>query len=703
MQDTVTAKDIAQALGISERAVQARAMKDSWPFEEVSCRGGKRRLYPLASLPEDVRQAIAAAMLAGGPAPTTPPAVAASSLPAVPTKAPAPLASLTAHQRETALARLAFVREIERTTPLIGKEKAIRNLLKAAEDNVLAPRLAELIRVANDRFGNGRGLSRRRLYDWCSLFTEGGEAALAPRHPGKVMTVPDWAPAFLAIWQQPQKPSIADAYGQFAKAYAGTPPSIFAVRRWLDKMAKPDREAGRVTGNALLHLRPYKLRKTDELWPTDVYTADGTTFDAEIQHPLHGSPWKPEVTLVVDVATRRVVGLAVGEAECAGTVLDALRVACLWGGIPSIFYVDNGSGYNNAITTGEGFGILTRLDIELRNSIPGRPQGKGLMERAVQTICVAASKRLPTCSHADMDEDAAHKIFKITRAQVKQAAKRQLLPTFEEFKHVLLARVDEYNASPHRSLPKIIDAATGRRRHLTPDEHWQSFLKRGFAQLPVPEVYRDELFMPGIPRKVRSGMVQLFNGLYYAEELADFHGDYVEVRYDMWDSSRVYCWTTAGEKVCTAVLDGNAMDYFPMTQIEAARERRANGKVSRLAKKLEAAMPGATVLRPEATPTYTMLADSVIGDGRGPQSTSTHEIVVEALPSATPAEPSAKRPTFWSIQDRYSWLMHNPDRWTDKDQAWVAWYVASKHYDDLHTYFEARCIAWPGYVQKSKQ
>ena len=55
-----------------------------------------------------------------------------------------------------------------------------------------------------------------------------------------------------------------------------------AVRRFLDKMADADREIGRDTHNALLKRRPHKRRRTDELWPTDVYTADGTTFDAEI-------------------------------------------------------------------------------------------------------------------------------------------------------------------------------------------------------------------------------------------------------------------------------------------------------------------------------------------------------------------------------------------------------------------------------------
>ena len=58
MQDRVTAKQIAQALGISRQAANDRATKESWPFEEMSCRGGKRRVYPLETLPADIRQAL---------------------------------------------------------------------------------------------------------------------------------------------------------------------------------------------------------------------------------------------------------------------------------------------------------------------------------------------------------------------------------------------------------------------------------------------------------------------------------------------------------------------------------------------------------------------------------------------------------------------------------------------------------------------
>ncbi|WP_081333577.1 hypothetical protein [Burkholderia territorii] len=52
---------------------------------------------------------------------------------------------------------------------------------------------------------------------------------------------------------------------------------------------------------------------------------DTRTFDAEIQQPMHGRPFRPEMTAIVDIATRRAVDFSIGLAESAIAVIDALR------------------------------------------------------------------------------------------------------------------------------------------------------------------------------------------------------------------------------------------------------------------------------------------------------------------------------------------------------------------------------------------
>lgn len=695
MLDTLTTTDLMTLFEIKDRStIIRRAEREGWKFKPRAGQGGGKD-WIIASMPKGTREAIATAMLAQG--------LSADLEASAQVPQESSLADLTEHQRRTALARLVIVKEIERTAALIGKkDKAVLLFLAAVKAGTLASHVAELVPVANDKYGDGKkqSISRETLYRWKKQYAEEGVLALAPLHCTKQMGVPAWAKAFLAEYQQPQKPSARDAYKRFAETYP-SPPSLDQVYYWLKKVGIPAREAGRVTGNALRKLRKHKRRLTDEFWPGDIYTADGTTFDAEVQHPIHGQPWKPEVTFMVDVATRRCVGISLGDAESGLVVLDALRMACLFGGIPCYLYVDNGSGYKNKMMTGEGLGMMARLDIEMRHSIPKSPQGKGLMERAVQTICEPLSKLLPSCTHKDMDRDAAKKVFHIGRAELRAHGKSGLLPTFDIFRDMILKRVVEYNASPHRALPRVVDMATGKRRNMTPDEYWNSFMERGFAPLLVPEAIRDELFMPSYSRKVSNCEIHFKNAIYFAGELEEFHGKRVDVRYDIWDASKVYCWTTDGRKICTALLNGNAIHYFPLPEVEARRERRANGRVARLFKEIKQIAPGATMQLPEAPATYTMIADSFTP--RQPLASAQPESAAPNIPVCQDQEavPSARPKLFGSHQKRYTWLMYNRDHWTDADYAWMTEYVQSAHYAGLHEYYLHRNLAWTGETDSS--
>jgi hypothetical protein len=54
----VSAGDIAQALGLTKRAIERRAEVRRWPSKLVNCRGGKRRIFQLTRLPRYIAAAI---------------------------------------------------------------------------------------------------------------------------------------------------------------------------------------------------------------------------------------------------------------------------------------------------------------------------------------------------------------------------------------------------------------------------------------------------------------------------------------------------------------------------------------------------------------------------------------------------------------------------------------------------------------------
>ncbi|MFD2012983.1 DDE-type integrase/transposase/recombinase [Acinetobacter vivianii] len=134
--------------------------------------------------------------------------------------------------------------------------------------------------------------------------------------------------------------------------------------------------------------------------------------------PYSWQAFRPEITSIIDVATRRIVGWSIDLSENKWAVLDAIRMSATECGIPAIFYVDNGSGYKNELLKGRANGILSRLNVTVTHALPYNSQAKGIIERSHRTLWVKAAKNLPTYMGKDMDAEAGTKSHKLTRSEI---------------------------------------------------------------------------------------------------------------------------------------------------------------------------------------------------------------------------------------------------------------------------------------------
>ncbi len=574
-----TARELAGLPGMpgTERAVQIRGKAD-WQGRKRN--GSKATEYSLAVLPPETQAAILARSVAESSV-SLPVELCAQDVVQHDAKTSS---HLNEKQRSVMLARLAFCREVERLADVVSQKVAISTLLKHAEDGQLSPYLQERIEIANDRKTEGRGLSERTLKRWLASWRAAGrdELALAPLRQKANLDVPDWAGAFLRCYQRPTKPSVAASYSEFKGTWNGELPSIHAVQRFLKKLSPEALNVGRMSTQELKALKPFRRRSTKNLFPGDVYTADGHKFDAEVINPLTGKPYRPEITTVLDVATRRVVGVSVGEAESAIGVLDALRDAvreCMF----SIFYVDNGSGFAND-TVRE---VVDRLGGTMTHSLPYNSQARGLSERGHQTIWVRAAKKLTSYIGADMDKHAGTKVHRIGRKQLRESGQSQLIPEFGVFMAGIEQEITNYNGTPHRGLTKIRDLESGLMRHMTPDEAWESAVADGWEPMRAPSELVESLMRPQITRTTRRGEIAWAGNTYFMADLTALHGQEIRVAYDVRDSTQVWAYTESGELIGAAQLDGNSTDYMPMTMVEQAREKREKGQFKRAVDKLE--------------------------------------------------------------------------------------------------------------------
>lgn len=572
----------------TKRGIEKLSSRQAWPFREVAARGGRtgtRKEYAVAALPVAAKQALLERHLA-----TPSDFSSGANLPAPLPTAPAPstLAGLlipqacadprdiSDDQRIERDARSGVVKAIRRFQAETGcsQEAALHTLLTTAAGGRADPIIVRSLQLARDGRGRkgsgGNSLpSIRTLKRWLAA------PDLTPRVAHADMTVPGWAKIFLERYQTPQKPSVETAYRESCNVWAAAErPSIHQVRRFLAKLGTVTREAGRMGPRELKTLRPYVTRSFDQLEPNDIWSADGHTFDAEVQHPFHGRPFRPEITSIIDIATRRIVGWSIDLAESGMAVLDALRHAAEAAGLAAIFYVDNGSGYNNALLKAEGTGLAGRMGFEVKHSIAYNSQARGVIERLHKTVWVEGAKLLPSYMGAAMDREARLAQFKLTRKALAKGGSMPLLP-WDVFLDFCRGRVAEYNARAHRSLKGV-----------SPDLKWREFELQGWEAHRLASADLDTLFRPRVLRTLSRGRINLFTNYYSNNALEEFHGDRVMVAYDLHQVDKVWIYTPEGRYIGEALVNGNTRHYYPVPVVQQAREKRAEAREKRVKAKL---------------------------------------------------------------------------------------------------------------------
>ena len=590
----------------TNRAILYKVEREKWSFIEASCQGGKNGKRREYAPPPEVLKLIQAKKLnevLGGLSDLPTPLSSyeekgneAAGLPS-PDVRGGELAigvtdGSTEQQRLCESARRGVLSAVERVMAESGvsKEAAMTTVLTQAKMPGFE-HIAKLFSLAADgRGGGGKLPSVRTIKRW---FAARESNSLAPKSRTEDMNVPSWLPVFLECYRLPMKPSVSEAYRLFVNRLeglhspqpsstgrVGDVPSIHQVRRWLGKLGNVERERGRRGARDLKNILPHKRRDFLHLKPAAIYTADGHTFDAEVLNPLSGLPFRPEITTVLDVGTRRCMGWSVGLAESRFTVLEALshasRVA-----IGALWNVDWGPGFENLMMTDEATGLMGRLGMTMAHSRAYNSQAKGASERS-HNIFTRAAANLPSFVGKNMDDEARQKLFKLSRKEVRLHGKilNSPIPTWDEFKGYIERVVDEYNDRPHRSLPKFTDRE-GKRRHMSPNEFWTLKVAE-FGEPPrVSPEEEGYLFRPQVMRTVQRGEVSLFSNTYYSAELMEFNGEKVRVGYDVQDALWVWIYDDVGRLICKAEWHGNSTDYMPVSVLERAEDKRNDERLKR--------------------------------------------------------------------------------------------------------------------------
>lgn len=377
--------------------------------------------------------------------------------------------------------------------------------------------------------------SAATLRRWVNDFQTDGLAGLAKGGRGRVRKEYGWEARAQRLFAQPQRPAMSTvAYWLRQEGFASATDS--RVTSYLKALPsnKTETAPSRVGRHYYAqNIRPYIKRDASVLAVGDCYEGDGHTCDVYVQHFATGNPFRPELTVWLDVRSQRVTGWWLGEMENSFDVLYALSAAIReHDHVPTLLHTDPGSGYVNKMLADESTGLFARLSITTITALPGNARGKGLTEGWFRWFEERCGKSFPSfCGHCRTDDDLSRLREKIRRGQI-------VLPTFLQYRDAVADFMAHYNANPKQALD-------GR----SPDDVW-SDLKRNPLSQSFESLYR--------PQKknvaVRKWEVRLFNRCYRAAELSAHEKRKVTVEYDIHDDTRVWIRDAKGALVCEARL-----------------------------------------------------------------------------------------------------------------------------------------------------
>ena len=398
------------------------------------------------------------------------------------------------------------------------------------------------------------GVPLRTARRWVAGYRAGGADGLTRatrtdrntrRIPSQVVEVVEG----LALRRPP--PRIAEVHRAvevFAAAQGWPTPSYQSVRRIIQGL-----DRGLL---AMAHHDPDVYRDEFELvmrresaHPNDVWQADHTELDIMVLDET-GRPARPWLTVILDDHSRAVPGYTafLGDPTTAQTSL-ALRQA-IWRkpdpgwavcGIPAVLYSDHGADFTSSHLTR----VCADLKVQLIHSAPGRPRGRGKVERLFGTI---TTELLPTLPGYIPPRNHGRPVTApaLTLSELDAAVGRYIVETYQRRIH------------PETGQPPVDRWTAG---------DWLPRMPESLDELDLL------LLTVSTPRKVQRDGIHCHGLRYFSITLAAYVGEPVTVRYDPRDLAEIRVYHH-DEFLCRAVSPEIATVTVSMQDLQAARNQR---------------------------------------------------------------------------------------------------------------------------------
>lgn len=422
----------------------------------------------------------------------------------------------------------------------------------------LHPKVAELMRQVGR---GGRAPSRATMLRDVVKARAGGVEALLPKYKGRPSKAYEWE-ARAHFWLRSES-HIAPGHICKILQQEGFAVEYHQVLRWHNRLPTNVRKNRQRLGDLKFDStqRPYVRRATEHLPVGACYQSDGNKMPVYLRHPTGERPHRYELTPLIDVRSRYVVGRWLSDSESGVNTLHALTDGILrHGHVPLEVQADNGPGFKNQLVKR----FYEKLTIAERHSRPRNPKDNGYAERFHQTMKDEFLKQLPGYCGPDRAREGLQRYL-------KAAERGELsLMSAEEFLQRLDAYIHWYN---HERVHGEIGC--------TPASLWEGLERR------APVDLEHAFFWDQAERTVRRCAIEFRNREYTNREVLSAYNDMpVLIEFNLHDDSFIRVLDARERWICDAKLI-KAAPYRSSSVIEDYRLKATRDQLARIEKKRE--------------------------------------------------------------------------------------------------------------------
>ena len=413
-------------------------------------------------------------------------------------------------------------------------------------------------------------------------------------------------------------------------------------------------------------VEPYIERDISKIEVGDIIIADGHVLNFQVINPFTGKPTRATLVGFLDWKSTALVGYEIMMTESAQCIASALRNSIInLGMIPKVVYQDNGRAFKSRFFQNNDFdenifnGVYANLNIHSVFAKPYNARAK-VIERFFLEFQEELEKGMPSYVGTSIENKPAWlKRGEKLHQEWHKKLTNNYVPTVQEAIKYINKWIEFHNLQPcpndrSRTIQEMLD---------------------GVQKQNININVLNDLMMKTECRTINKHGITFLN-IHYRSECILGLRDKVNIRYSLFDLSKIHVYSTKGEFLCVAY---RVQKVHPMARVlgtvkdmeEYKQQYKKQQQIkNRLVKKLKATYPKEEIKLLEIEPEIT-------------------EEIIEEQPKPkrerklTPREQQMNKPIFSSNYEKYEWLMANGCTNSD-DRNWLTKYIRSDEYLNLY-------------------